>query len=94
MAETEKYPHVTYFLDGGDEARHPGEDRITAPVMTQSSRASLGALGIKGDASGRDSRRCPNPIELRPIRDASRADAATIIATAGSLDLAGSALQP
>src|SRR6516162_10204486 len=28
MAETEKYPHVTYFLNGGNEIRYPGEDRI------------------------------------------------------------------
>ena len=28
MAETEKYPHVTYFLNGGIEVPNPGEDRI------------------------------------------------------------------
>lgn len=28
MAETEKYPHVTYFLNGGREAPYDGEDRI------------------------------------------------------------------
>jgi 2,3-bisphosphoglycerate-independent phosphoglycerate mutase len=28
MAETEKYPHVTYFLNGGREVPYPGEDRI------------------------------------------------------------------
>ena len=28
MAETEKYPHVTYFLNGGEEAQYTGEDRI------------------------------------------------------------------
>ena len=31
MAETEKYPHVTYFLNGGEEVRYPGEDRIMVP---------------------------------------------------------------
>src|SRR5215831_5322091 len=31
MAETEKYPHVTYFLNGGQEAQYPGEDRIMVP---------------------------------------------------------------
>ncbi len=30
-AETEKYPHVTYFLNGGQEATFPGEDRILVP---------------------------------------------------------------
>jgi 2,3-bisphosphoglycerate-independent phosphoglycerate mutase len=28
MAETEKYPHVTYFLNGGEERAYAGEDRI------------------------------------------------------------------
>jgi 2,3-bisphosphoglycerate-independent phosphoglycerate mutase len=31
MAETEKYPHVTYFLNGGREEPYPGEDRIMVP---------------------------------------------------------------
>ncbi len=31
MAETEKYPHVTYFLNGGREVAYPGEDRIMVP---------------------------------------------------------------
>jgi 2,3-bisphosphoglycerate-independent phosphoglycerate mutase len=31
MAETEKYPHVTYFLNGGREEKYPGEDRIMVP---------------------------------------------------------------
>ncbi|MEZ5818608.1 MAG: 2,3-bisphosphoglycerate-independent phosphoglycerate mutase [Hyphomicrobiaceae bacterium] len=28
MAETEKYPHVTFFFSGGREEPYPGEDRI------------------------------------------------------------------
>jgi 2,3-bisphosphoglycerate-independent phosphoglycerate mutase len=31
MAETEKYPHVTYFLNGGREVAYNGEDRIMVP---------------------------------------------------------------
>jgi 2,3-bisphosphoglycerate-independent phosphoglycerate mutase len=31
MAETEKYPHVTYFLNGGREEPYPREDRIMVP---------------------------------------------------------------
>ena len=31
MAETEKYPHVTYFLNGGAEEPYPGEERIMVP---------------------------------------------------------------
>jgi 2,3-bisphosphoglycerate-independent phosphoglycerate mutase len=30
-AETEKYPHVTYFFNGGKEEACPGEDRILIP---------------------------------------------------------------
>jgi 2,3-bisphosphoglycerate-independent phosphoglycerate mutase len=31
MAETEKYPHVTFFFNGGEEKNYPGEDRIMVP---------------------------------------------------------------
>jgi 2,3-bisphosphoglycerate-independent phosphoglycerate mutase len=31
IAETEKYPHVTYFLNGGEETPYPGEQRIMVP---------------------------------------------------------------
>ena len=30
LAETEKYPHVTFFLNGGKETAEPGEDRYMA----------------------------------------------------------------
>jgi 2,3-bisphosphoglycerate-independent phosphoglycerate mutase len=31
MAETEKYPHVTYFFNGGVETPNPEEDRVMEP---------------------------------------------------------------
>ncbi|MGF7177416.1 2,3-bisphosphoglycerate-independent phosphoglycerate mutase [Azospirillum doebereinerae] len=31
IAETEKYPHVTFFFNGGEERVYPGEDRILVP---------------------------------------------------------------
>ena len=31
IAETEKYPHVTYFFNGGLERQFPGEERIIVP---------------------------------------------------------------
>lgn len=31
LAETEKYPHVTYFFNGGEETPYPGEDRVMVP---------------------------------------------------------------
>ena len=33
-AETEKYPHVTYFLNGGRESPYPGEDRLLVQSPT------------------------------------------------------------
>lgn len=30
-AETEKYAHVTYFFNGGEETPYPGEDRLLVP---------------------------------------------------------------
>jgi 2,3-bisphosphoglycerate-independent phosphoglycerate mutase len=31
VAETEKYPHVTYFFNGGEETPNKNEDRIMVP---------------------------------------------------------------
>jgi len=31
IAETEKYPHVTYFFNGGEEVAYQGEDRFIIP---------------------------------------------------------------
>lgn len=31
IAETEKYPHVSFFFNGGEEQVYPGEDRILVP---------------------------------------------------------------
>ncbi len=31
LAETEKYPHVTFFFNGGEETIYPGETRIMIP---------------------------------------------------------------
>jgi 2,3-bisphosphoglycerate-independent phosphoglycerate mutase len=46
-AETEKYPHVTYFLNGGREQPHAGEERILVPsprdVRTYDERPSMSA---------------------------------------------------
>jgi 2,3-bisphosphoglycerate-independent phosphoglycerate mutase len=31
IAETEKYPHVSYFFNGGEEVAYQGEDRVVIP---------------------------------------------------------------
>jgi 2,3-bisphosphoglycerate-independent phosphoglycerate mutase len=49
VAETEKYAHVTYFLNGGREAPYPGEDRLLVPspkVSTYDLRPQMSARGV------------------------------------------------
>ena len=49
LAETEKYPHVTFFLNGGDEAVAEGEDRVLVPspkVATYDLQPEMSAAGV------------------------------------------------
>lgn len=49
VAETEKYPHVTFFFSGGKEAQFPGEDRLLCPspkVATYDLQPSMSAPDI------------------------------------------------
>jgi 2,3-bisphosphoglycerate-independent phosphoglycerate mutase len=49
IAETEKYAHVTYFFNGGVEAKYPGEDRILVPspkVATYDLKPEMSALEV------------------------------------------------
>jgi 2,3-bisphosphoglycerate-independent phosphoglycerate mutase len=53
MAETEKYPHVTYFLNGGEEKPYEGEDRIMVPspkVATYDLQPEMSAPELTGKA--------------------------------------------
>jgi 2,3-bisphosphoglycerate-independent phosphoglycerate mutase len=48
-AETEKYAHVTYFLNGGREAPFPGEDRLLVPspkVPTYDTQPEMSARAV------------------------------------------------
>jgi len=48
-AETEKYPHVTYFFNGGYEPPYPGEERCLIPsqrVATYDLAPEMSAHGI------------------------------------------------
>lgn len=48
-AETEKYPHVTYFFNGGHEPPYPAEDRRLVPsqkVATYDLAPAMSAAGI------------------------------------------------
>jgi 2,3-bisphosphoglycerate-independent phosphoglycerate mutase len=49
VAETEKYAHVTYFMNGGVEAPWPGEDRKLVPspkVSTYDLQPEMSAAGV------------------------------------------------
>jgi 2,3-bisphosphoglycerate-independent phosphoglycerate mutase len=49
VAETEKYPHVSYFFNCGIEKPYPGEDRILVPspkVPTYDLQPEMSAKGI------------------------------------------------
>jgi 2,3-bisphosphoglycerate-independent phosphoglycerate mutase len=51
IAETEKYPHVTFFLNGGEEEPMTGEDRYMAPspkVRTYDMQPEMSAPEVAG----------------------------------------------
>ncbi len=48
IAETEKYAHVTYFLNGGNEAAFAGEDRVLIPSL------KIATYDLQPEMSARD----------------------------------------
>lgn len=53
IAETEKYPHVTYFFNGGEETVFPGEERVMIPspkVATYDLQPEMSAYGVAEEA--------------------------------------------
>jgi 2,3-bisphosphoglycerate-independent phosphoglycerate mutase len=55
VAETEKYAHVTYFFNGGEEREWPGETRVLVPspqdVPTYDFRPEMSAAGVAARCS-------------------------------------------
>ncbi len=52
IAETEKYPHVTFFFNGGIEEKFKGEDRIMVPspkVATYDMKPEMSAVEITNE---------------------------------------------
>jgi 2,3-bisphosphoglycerate-independent phosphoglycerate mutase len=52
IAETEKYPHVTFFLNGGREEPFEGEDRVLVPspkVATYDLQPEMSAAGVTAE---------------------------------------------
>jgi 2,3-bisphosphoglycerate-independent phosphoglycerate mutase len=55
VAETEKYPHVTFFLNGGQETPEEGEERFMAPspkVATYDLQPEMSAAEVTGALVG------------------------------------------
>ncbi|MFZ5815605.1 MAG: 2,3-bisphosphoglycerate-independent phosphoglycerate mutase [Bacillota bacterium] len=53
IAETEKYPHVTYFFNGGEERTFEGEERVMIPspkVPTYDLKPEMSAYEIAAEA--------------------------------------------
>ncbi|MCF8091410.1 MAG: 2,3-bisphosphoglycerate-independent phosphoglycerate mutase [Desulfotignum sp.] len=57
MAETEKYAHVTYFFNGGDDTAFAGEERIMIPsprdVATYDQKPEMSAVELAEQACGK-----------------------------------------
>jgi 2,3-bisphosphoglycerate-independent phosphoglycerate mutase len=56
IAETEKYPHVTYFFNGGVEVAYPGEDRVIVPspkVATYDLKPEMSAKEVTAEVVSR-----------------------------------------
>lgn len=67
IAETEKYPHVTFFFNGGIEEPFPGEDRIliqSPKVATYDLKPEMSAYEITSSLIDRVKTNAPNLIVL------------------------------
>ena len=56
IAETEKYPHVTYFFNGGVELAFPGENRVIVPspkVATYDLKPEMSAPEVTAEVLAR-----------------------------------------
>ena len=55
-AETEKYAHVTYFFNGGEETEWEGETRVLVPsprdVPSYDLKPEMSAAGVAGEVVG------------------------------------------
>ena len=67
IAETEKYPHVTFFFNGGREEEFPGEHRIVIPspkVATYDLQPEMSAVEVTDAIIADMTIRTPNFIAL------------------------------
>jgi 2,3-bisphosphoglycerate-independent phosphoglycerate mutase len=77
IAETEKYAHVTYFFNGGEEKKFPGEERILIP-----SPKDVATYDLKPEMSAR-------PVTEALIKHLREQDVGLVIANFANADMVG-----
>jgi 2,3-bisphosphoglycerate-independent phosphoglycerate mutase len=77
IAETEKYAHVTYFFNGGEENKFPGEERILIP-----SPKDVATYDLKPEMSAR-------PVTDALIKYLREQDVGLVIANYANADMVG-----
>lgn len=77
IAETEKYAHVTYFFNGGEEKKFPGEERILIP-----SPKDVATYDLKPEMSAR-------PVTEALVKYLREQDVGLIIANYANADMVG-----
>jgi 2,3-bisphosphoglycerate-independent phosphoglycerate mutase len=77
IAETEKYAHVTYFFNGGEEKKFPGEERILIP-----SPKDVATYDLKPEMSAR-------PVTEALVKHLREKDVSLVIANYANADMVG-----
>ena len=77
IAETEKYAHVTYFFNGGEEKEFPGEERILIP-----SPKDVATYDLKPEMSAR-------PVTEALVKYLAEDKAGLVIANYANADMVG-----
>ena len=77
IAETEKYAHVTYFFNGGEENKFPGEERILIP-----SPKDVATYDLKPEMSAR-------PVTEALVKYLRETDVSLVIANYANADMVG-----
>jgi 2,3-bisphosphoglycerate-independent phosphoglycerate mutase len=77
IAETEKYAHVTYFFNGGEEKKYPGEERILIP-----SPKDVATYDLKPEMSAR-------PVTEALLKHLRDTDVGLVIANYANADMVG-----
>lgn len=76
VAETEKYAHVTYFFNGGNEAPYPGEERALIPSLAVANFAKRPEMSAE-------------KITAKIIQEISRGVYGLIVANIANADMVG-----